>query len=275
MRGVLVGEEENKAARVIDCIKYGFIYTKLKMLVKDISGKLPDVDRFKKVYTRLAYMIDYDEEVVDRSSEYSRENRRPARNMENAVLLNKAVCLGFAETLKQALSLVGIKSRVIKSMYNDEGQGHAYNLVDIDGTWYNADLTWDYQFIRRSIRPKFCLKSDRDFFKCDFLDRPNHRPDLDKNKVPKCNKSLEIYPELEPVQSSVQRLNSRIRKKFSMLYRGKRLSFPLKGNVEFRRRIRVVISSNTQVINQRGGYVGKHFSGKRNNQNSQKKDYTK
>ena len=259
-RGILVGHEENGAVQVIDYAKYGWIYTKLKMLVKDIDSRLPEKERFKKVYTRLAYMIDYDDQVVEGDPEYKVENRRKSRNLENAVLLNKAVCLGIAETLKQTLSLVGIRSKIVRSMYNNEEKGHAYNLVNIDGIWYNADLTWDYSNIRRGIRPRFCLKSDKDFLKCNILDRPNHRPDKDFSIAQKCYRSLEIYPELEEIPCLVEKINKRVQSRVALLTgKVKRPRFSEKSE-DFRKKLRIAVS--TQNKQDRGEYVGKHFSSK-------------
>lgn len=273
IRAILVGDSENKTVEIMDGMKYGFIYTKLKSLVRDIGRNLPEAEKFKEVYTRLAYMLDYDGQILERGSQYSKENRKASRNLENAVLLNKAVCLGYAETLKQTLSLLGIKSRVVRSMYNEDGQGHAYNVVRINGEWYNADLTWDYSNIRRGIRPRYCLKSDRDFLKCDVFDRPNHKPGQTRNKIPRCRKSLEIYTELEPTPNLVERLNTRVRKNFRVINGGlRKLAVASKGT-EFRRHLKVDPSKGS--IQHSEGYEGKHFSGKSISTKSTDKDYTK
>lgn len=220
IKEIIVGAKENPSVEKMGILKYGLIYTKLAMLVKDINRSITDRKKFKKVYTRLANMIDYDVDILDEDSDYAERNLRSSRNLENAVLLNKSVCLGFADTLKQTLSLVGIESKIIHSIVNDDGDQHAYNVVKIDGEWYNADLTWDYANIRRHIRPKFCLKSDRDFLRCSAIDQQAHTPNEDID-APKCRKTLEIYPEydsrhemyrkfkrkiIKPIQKQVQAL---------------------------------------------------------------------
>lgn len=210
IKEVLVGSKENPSSERMDLIKYGIIYTKLSMLVKDIDKNYPEVNKFKKVYRRLALMIDYDMMILDEESQYSKDNLRTSRNLENAVLLNKTVCLGFAEALKQTLSLVGIESKIAHSLINEDDEQHAYNVVKIDGIWYNADLTWDYPSIRKGIRPKYCLKSDKDFQKCGILDKPSHMPDNKSVQIPGCYKSLEIFPELKPQRTFFKRLKKKI-----------------------------------------------------------------
>lgn len=41
--------------------------------------------------------------------------------------------------------------------------GHAWNQVNIDGKWYNTDLTWDKNYMADYALPEYCLKSDKDF----------------------------------------------------------------------------------------------------------------
>ncbi len=211
IRDVLIGLEENPASEKIEILKYIIIYSKLRLLIKDIDMKLPEKDKFKTVYTRLAYMIDYDKGLLDENSKYSEENARTSRNLENAVLLNTSICLGFADTLKQMLSLVGIEAKIIPSLADTNGLNHAFNVIKIDGKWYNADLTWDYPYIRRKIRPPYCLKSDKEFQRCEKEEWYSHQPDSDSIEVPKCNESLEVFPELKSSKTIIKRVKQFIK----------------------------------------------------------------
>lgn len=192
IKEILVGARENTCARKIDILKYSIIRYKLERIVADLDGK-SDKEKFKTIYTRLANMIDYDQEATKTKSEYAKLNEETCRNLENAVLLNTAVCQGYCEVLRQTLSLVGIESIICYSMEGEDETSHTYNMVKLDGKWFNTDLTWDYSNIRRKIRPKYCLKSDEDFLKCSEKDKLYHLPD--DITVPKCNTSVELYPE--------------------------------------------------------------------------------
>ena len=255
IREVLVGVKENPSSERMDLIKYGFIYTKLSMLVRDIDKKLPEKDRFKKVYRRLALMIDYDMRILDEESQYSKDNLRTSRNLENAVLLNKSVCLGFAETLKQTLSLVGIESKIAHSLINEEDEQHAYNVVKIDGNWYNTDLTWDYPSIRKGIRPKYCLKSDRDFQKCGILDKPSHMPDNNAIEIPECYKSLEIFPELKLRRTFLKRIKSKIIKSFIINPKNKVIPAYSTSDGKFRNEMRIYPAS----ISEKQGNIKENY----------------
>lgn len=50
-----------------------------------------------------------------------------------------AVCQGYAEAYQLLLKQCGIQSVVVSS----SNMNHAWNLVEIDGSWYHVDTTWD------------------------------------------------------------------------------------------------------------------------------------
>ena len=189
---VLIGAQENNCARKMDILKYSIIRYKLEKIVEDLNGK-SQKEKFKIIYTRLAHMIDYDKDAIKDETQYAKENEETSRYVENAVLLNTAVCQGYCEVLKQTLSLVGIKAIICYSIEGQDEIRHTYNMVQLDGEWFNADLTWDYTNIRKGVSPKFCLKSNEDFLKCSEKDKPYHLPD--DIQVPISTKSIELYPE--------------------------------------------------------------------------------
>lgn len=49
------------------------------------------------------------------------------------------VCAGYAELYTQILNSVGIPCITVTS----EEMNHAWNLVQLDGSWYHVDVTWD------------------------------------------------------------------------------------------------------------------------------------
>ena len=165
---------------------------------KDIDIEQSDREKFKMVYTRLANMLTYDEEAIEDGTDYANENKNKCRNLENGLLYGKCVCAGYAEILKQALSLVGIESHYVTSKEEGkEGQTHAYNIVKIDGEWYNADLTWDHEYIRNNITPKYCLKNDKDFRKTGLDSEEYHMPAYEEMDHKCESDSIEIYQELK------------------------------------------------------------------------------
>ncbi len=58
-----------------------------------------------------------------------------------ALLDGKAVCDGYAHAFDLLCYLSGIDCLKIAGTAN--GGGHAWNKVELDGVWYNVDVTWD------------------------------------------------------------------------------------------------------------------------------------
>ena len=74
-----------------------------------------------------------------------------------ALCYKRATCLGYAVTVNRLLRELGVCCRVITG--DASGEYHAWNIVCIDGSWYNADATFDSLSGTRDCY----LKSDADF----------------------------------------------------------------------------------------------------------------
>lgn len=97
-------------------------------------------------------MTDYQKEkaihdyVVD-NCEYDLEGYRitniPSESYSayGALCLGKAVCEGYAEAMMLLLNRSGVECQIITG--SSRGEGHAWNLVSIEGDYYHLDATWD------------------------------------------------------------------------------------------------------------------------------------
>lgn len=65
-----------------------------------------------------------------------------SHNAYGALIEGKAVCEGYAELYQYLLYKMGIQSHIVTG---DAGGPHAWNLVRIDGQYYQTDVTWDDQ----------------------------------------------------------------------------------------------------------------------------------
>lgn len=126
----------------------------LDEVVEGIEPGESDVQKFMTVYTRLAENIKFDSRLEGKGlSDDIREagkERNNSRNLRNGLIEGTAVCSGYSEILRNALSLVGIKSKMVTGRcFNDPdfGERHVWNAVELEdnGTkkWYYTDLTWD------------------------------------------------------------------------------------------------------------------------------------
>lgn len=147
-----------------DINAYKKLRKEIDSIIEGIDLKSDDIEKFLEVYKRLGNKISYDWENKDRDEVdgiYYLGGYPPAHNLEGGLLNNTCVCEGYAKILKQTLACVGIQSKVIAGEGQDEF--HAWNQVNIDGIWYNTDLTGDAERIKEGRELDYCLQSDEEF----------------------------------------------------------------------------------------------------------------
>ncbi len=62
-----------------------------------------------------------------------------------SLVLHKAVCDGYSKGLALILDKLGVTVMINDGIgyYSGSGGGHAWNMVQLDGNWYEMDSTWD------------------------------------------------------------------------------------------------------------------------------------
>ncbi len=72
-------------------------------------------------------------------------------------------CAGYAKAVQYLCDKVGISCMVVTGE-TSEGQTHAWNVVDVDGVWYNLDCTWDDPILKtanyKNLRYNYFLVPD-------------------------------------------------------------------------------------------------------------------
>ena len=106
---------------------------KLDQLV-DQANTLCQTDREKVFYVHewLVQNIAYDREHLS-------DDVQDDHNLRGALLEGTAVCDGYAKTYALTLRKLGITGVLVTS----KDLGHAWNMVELDGNWYQVDCTWD------------------------------------------------------------------------------------------------------------------------------------
>ena len=87
------------------------------------------------------------------------------RNMEGPLINNSCVCAGDAETARNVFSCLNIPIQYVwgYNQLDSNERPHAWNIIKLDGVWYNMDLTWSRDDILAGKAPKYLLQSDKDF----------------------------------------------------------------------------------------------------------------
>lgn len=124
------------------------IYEILKKILKENTTEFQKV---KAIHDYVINLASYDTSY-QRSSAYD-------------ILIHKtAVCEGYALVAYRLLLDAGLENRVIIGLGNNEL--HAWNIVKVDGKWYNLDLTWDDPISSSGkpiLRYDYFLKNTKDF----------------------------------------------------------------------------------------------------------------
>ncbi len=121
----------------------------------DLSSKT-DYQKIKAIYDYICSNITYDYDNLY-------DDSYTLKHSSYAALINKkAVCQGYASLFYRLALEAGIDARVISG---DSGGPHAWNIVKIEGSYYNLDSTWD----AGNTEYEYFLKNAKDF--------PNHTRD--------------------------------------------------------------------------------------------------
>lgn len=115
--------------------RYDQAVKKLNEIIKNLNldGK-SDYEKFKAVTNWIVSNVRYDE---DNETEYQHD-------LTGAVLEGLAVCDGYAGTFYYMANAVGLNALFEDGITNSNRIRHAWNLVEIDGTYYYADPTNAY-----------------------------------------------------------------------------------------------------------------------------------
>ena len=120
-------------------------------LARDAS----DYDKVLAVYDYLSDFVQYD--FVHKNNEYYHK-----KSTAYGALVNKrACCQGYSVTMYRLLLELGVDCRVITGDGSSEDgtEKHSWNIVCIDGQYYNIDPTWN----RNLVEQDYFLKSEADF----------------------------------------------------------------------------------------------------------------
>ena len=68
---------------------------------------------------------------------YDKDSTQESYTAYNLIITRKSICGGYSDIMAIYLNMLGIQNYKITS------ENHVWNLVNLDGSWYHLDLTWD------------------------------------------------------------------------------------------------------------------------------------
>lgn len=88
-----------------------------------------DYEKIKYVYEKIVHETDYSLEAANNQNIYS-------------VFINhESVCQGYAKAMQYLLNRMNVECTLVQG-HVENGEGHAWNLVNSNGNYYYVDVTW-------------------------------------------------------------------------------------------------------------------------------------
>ena len=148
-----------------DIEQFSAIISVMEEIKESIPPNSTDLEKFLFVYNVLGKNIVYDESGCEDNELYTEEAKKATRSLIGNLIKGRGVCRGYALAVSEVSKYVGLNAEAVGGMaFLSDGQsgGHAWNRVEIDGQWYYADLTWDYEHLDEL---DYCLKTEEEFSK--------------------------------------------------------------------------------------------------------------
>ena len=122
-----------------------------------------DFEIAQALHDYLVRNCSYNSEVADKNIALS-----PTRTAYGALVEGSAVCQGYALAYKLLLARAGIPVIYVTST----DMNHVWNMVQIDGSWYHVDPSWDDPTPDQGFNAEVChdyfLRSDASFTSLDY-----------------------------------------------------------------------------------------------------------
>lgn len=117
---------ESVQAFALDCDRY-------------LSGKTTEAERALTIFEYLVHNVEYAYQENGAA-----ETAIWAHNITGGALYNKGVCETYAKTMDYFCGLFGLECITVagEGVQGFSSEAHGWNMVKVDGEWYNADPTW-------------------------------------------------------------------------------------------------------------------------------------
>lgn len=124
------------------------VTSKVKSILKELKIKELENDylKIKAIYDYLTKNVKYDD--THQSDSYLLKYTAYA-----ALVNNSAVCQGYSNSFYRLALAAGIDARLIAGL--GHGESHSWNIVKINGVYYNLDATWDTDAWSEGPTPRY------------------------------------------------------------------------------------------------------------------------
>lgn len=176
-------EIEYELAYYDDADQEAEVDKKVREILEELElDEKTDLEKITSIHDYLCDNIEYE------AAEDDSDIRRTAYG---ALVEGKAVCQGYSVSLYRLLLEAGIDNRIIYGTgVSDftEGGPHTWNIVKLDGEYYNMDVTWDDSTLSRD----YFLVPEGEGFEEEHIADDEFGDDTFKEDHPLSDESIEM-----------------------------------------------------------------------------------
>lgn len=151
---VSYSEQSNEAFSIYFSFKYN--NSELGIKVNDFNSRIQLItDEIMKSETAFDKIHSCHDYIV---KNYSYDETKGSADVYNMLLTGQGTCMAYTGLFGYVMSQCGIENTIAKS----EQLNHIWNVVKLNGEYYNVDVTWDDPIggVSFSTSHKYLLKSD-------------------------------------------------------------------------------------------------------------------
>ena len=138
---------------------------------QEYLASLPEgASEYEKVKAAYEYIIYHTDYSLDSAQD---------QNIQSVFLYHQSVCAGYARAFKYLLDQAGVWCGVVEGYISDTGEGHAWNVVRIDGVYSYVDPSWGDPTYGEDVTDAGRLDIIYDFLSItsEEIQRLRHQPD--------------------------------------------------------------------------------------------------
>lgn len=132
---------------------------KIRAAAGQILGGMP---QSSDDYVRIKYLYEY----LIQNTEYKLESREN-QSLVSALLYHESVCQGYAKAFQYLCQMAGMQTVLVSG--TADGAGHAWTIVNSNGSWYHTDPTWGDVVYRQTEGGNNSKKSELPQISYDYL----------------------------------------------------------------------------------------------------------
>ncbi len=141
---VVNNNTQTKASLSVDDVSEQ-VLTQAKSVINSITNNsMSELEKVTAIHAYLVKTVNYD----------TTQSKADIHTAKGALINKLAVCDGYAEGFAVLCYTAGVQAEMVYGIAkNSSGrtENHAWNIVKIDGVWFNVDVTWDDPIVNNTV----------------------------------------------------------------------------------------------------------------------------